>query len=307
MHSSYASVLLFVCAGLASSASPDTLPTIDLRLDPPQHPLPEVSSEIDRLDKSRMISEAEQQTALNTVFNTTLESASVQICSSIENFMRAILQGDMVNLRSSQAEHGDGASSFLSEPETKPAAQDVLLRVNVFRSPGPGALTQEKITAVERKRAAEEIDMFKQASLEMRELTNIVLHELMAELRHHSKSLKKKSGDVTPDMLATTEHTTATTFLKSLEHGSNHGGVLSNSVNLRVNSADVPFPSVVSSVKGMELRRDRSEKKARNRILELQSSLLQAENAKIEDCLRKSSYNSRLQKHQFQEDSSRIP
>ena len=58
--------------------------------------------------------------------------------------------------------HSLRASSFLSEPDTKSAAQDVLLRVNVFRSPGTGALTQEKIAAVERKRAADETDMFTQ-------------------------------------------------------------------------------------------------------------------------------------------------
>lgn len=306
MNSSYASVLLFVCAGLASSATPDTLPMIDLRLDPPEHPLPEVSNEIDRLDKSRESSEAEQQTTLHTIFNKNLESASVQICSNIEHFMRAMLQSDTVDLRNTQEEHGDRASSFLGQPDTKPGAQDVLLRVNVFRSPGADALTQEKIAAIERKRGAEEIDIFTQASLEMRQLTNIVLHELMAQLRHHSKSLAKTSGEAPSDMLTTAQHSTATTFLESFGHGSNRGGLLPNSVNLRVSSADIPFPSIVSSVKGMELRRDRSEKKARARILEMQSSLLQAENAKIEDCFRQSIYKSQLQ-HNFQAHSSRSP
>jgi len=294
MRFSFGLIFLSVQAGVASSAPLDTTPIVDVRLAPPLHPLPQVSSEIDRLDNSRETLEAEQGAALSKLFDTTAERANIQIRELIEHFMSGRTHSTTVKMQKLPRDadmnfHTPAASSFLVKQKRETSnIQDVVLKVNVFRSAGASPSTVEGIAAVERKRAAEELDMFNQASLEMHHLTKIVLHELEAQLLFHAESLGSYVDEAREITLTPNKNAPATMFLKSSEHlaAVNSNGLLPKLVNLRVGGAATPFPSIVSSVKGMELRRDRSEKSARAHILEMELALLQAENSMIATSLR---------------------
>ena len=45
------------------------------------------------------------------------------------------------------------------------SAREIVVKLNVFRGAGTGALMKDMIAAVERKRSAEEVDMFRQVGV----------------------------------------------------------------------------------------------------------------------------------------------
>merc|ERR1712060_295713 len=115
------------------------------------------------------------------------------------------------------------------------------------------ASVRATIEAMESKRAKEEQALVKQACSEMASLTQIVLATLEQSLA------------------ARRAHKAGAAFLQLKRAG------LSQEANIRLVSG-FAFPKIADLIQEMQSKRDKAESKERRRILELESSLLEAEN-----------------------------
>ena len=60
---------------------------------------------------------------------------------------------------------------------------------------------------------------------------------------------------------------------------------LPQELNVRVGASDVPYPTIAGVAQDMETRRDTAEHLLRQRILELELKLLEAQNEFVKDAL----------------------
>merc|ERR1712083_1217206 len=108
--------------------------------------------------------------------------------------------------------------------------------------------------------------MFEQACAEMQGLTDIVLHELGAQLHAHSAALRHSNRRAR--------------FLQTYQSDK-----LPKTANIRIAASSEPFARVADVVEAMEVKRDDAETLGRKHILELELKLLEAENKMIKDAL----------------------
>ena len=261
-------------------ATPETLPIIEVNLAPPANPLPEVSAEIQVLEKARDALEQEKMAKLEAAYNAALEGAKSKISVAIGSAMQLFDRPPTLAARSTsflalrtKREHGRASSG-----------EGPNVRVKVLSVPPPDASIKSKLDAMEAKRADAEAQMLDQGIQEMGELTNVVVSELKESLQLQMSSLLIPTrGDV---RLVSP----AATFLATAERdvpGMPVPEGLPQELNVRVGSSDVPYPTIAGVAQDMETRRDTAEHLLRQRILELELKLLEAENELVKDALHK--------------------
>jgi len=244
-------------------ASPDTLPNIEVHLAPPVHPLPQVASEIQVLDKMRERSEEEKMSQLEFAFNAALENAKRQIGEAVGVSLRVF---DDPRVWKNVAKTG----SFLRVRQRPNSAEEPSVRVKALAAAPPDPAIKIKMDQLEEQRSAAEALMLDVAIAEMGELTKIVVAELEKQLQLQIEPWLVGSGSL----------------LRSEARqipGSPEG--LPKQLNVRVGASDVPYPTIASLVQDMETRRDTAENLLRQRILEFELKLLKAENVMIKDAL----------------------
>jgi len=244
-------------------ASPDTLPNIEVHLAPPVHPLPQVASEIQVLDKMRERSEEEKMSQLEFAFNAALENAKRQIGEAVGVSLRVF---DDPRVWKNVAKTG----SFLRVRQRPNSAEEPSVRVKALAAAPPDPAIKIKMDQLEEQRSAAEALTLDVAIAEMGELTKIVVAELEKQLQLQIEPWLVGSGSL----------------LRSEARqipGSPEG--LPKQLNVRVGASDVPYPTIASLVQDMETRRDTAENLLRQRILELELKLLKAENVMIKDAL----------------------
>lgn len=242
---------------------PETQPIIDIRLAPPANPQPEVNAEIQALEKARDSMEQEKAAKLEAAYNAALEGAKVKIGDVVSSTMRfmdtpsTLRPASFLALRS-RTGAGKGSST---------------VRVKVLSIPPPDASIKSKLDAIEAQRTGIEAQMLDQAVQEMGKLTEVVVGELKTNLQMQMSALELSS---------------LRSFLYTKEREIPGVAVpegLSSQLNVRVGSSEAAYPTIAGLAQDMETRRDTAEHLERQRILELQLKLLEAENEYIKQAL----------------------
>ena len=122
--------------------TPETLPIIEVRLTPPANPLPEVSAEIQALEKERDALEQEKTAKLEAAYNAALEGARSEISAAI---------GSAMQLLGAPVVPGARRASFLGlrgKLVRASAGEGPSVRVKVLSVPPPDA-TSARVAAHE--------------------------------------------------------------------------------------------------------------------------------------------------------------
>jgi hypothetical protein len=205
----------------------------------------------------------EKAAKIEAAYNAALEGAKVKIGDAVSSTMR--LMEASSSLR----------TSFLSTRSHLGVGEGpTSVRVKVLAVPPPDASVKSKLDAIEAQRTGIEPQLLDQAVQEMGELTEVVVSELKRSLQLQMTTLEKpiaasllevRELDI-PGMLAA-------------------GEGLPKQLNVRVGSSEIPYPTIAGLAADMETRRDTAEHLERQRILELQLKLLDAENEYVKDAL----------------------
>jgi hypothetical protein len=254
----------------------ETLPIIDVRLSPPANPLPEVSAEIQALEKARDALEQEKMAKLEAAYNAALEGAKIQISDAVGSAM-FLFQDDVAESRSAPpasflASRGGGARVE--------AAGGANVKVKVLTVPPPDASIKSKLDAMEAKRTGLEAQVLDQAVQEMAALTEVVVRELKESLQLQMSAFSATEG------LA--KKSAGTSFLETKVHdepGMPAPEGLPAQLNVRVGASEVPYPTIAGLAQDMETRRDTAENLEKQKILDLERKLLEAENEYIKGAL----------------------
>lgn len=282
------SILLCVSAAAALGApswpimfaySPDSLPTIDVRLAPPHKQMPEVSASLSQLDEARAAFESEHLRQVEEAYNTSLSSGVEKIAATIDQLMRIFQKPTaLVSRRHQQQEHLNSApwSPSLREARQQLGGHELTARIDVLPLPSPDALIESGIEAIERKRSRDEGNIFRQAVAEMSALTQIVQNEVEVQVARHGNSILHTAMFGNVGTHAFLPKSASPGLLSASQPALASG--LQLTTNVRVAASEEPFHTVSALVEDMERRRDTSEDMIRKRLLELELKLLQAEN-----------------------------
>jgi len=278
-----ACILLALLAASEGAVSTDEtlpveqLPIIQVKLDPPKHPLPEVEAEVAVLEHGREAKEMEFLALLRDTFDAALIDAKLQISQLVAGAMGMsrtnFLTTGMLEHAPALARvpQGCGAvmlnagshSSFFEKGTgaTNKTAQQAgfTMKFSLIAPSSPDTSIQAKMVQVENKRSKLEAQLFQEACAEMTALTKLVLRELGRLLAdaHHGSPLRHVS------------------FLQRSPAGSQG---LPDIANVRLAASENAFPRIRDLIEEMESRRDSSESSERAQILAMELSLLKAEN-----------------------------
>ena len=261
-----AKALLLVLPFAARSAQP----IINVRLGPPDQPLPQITSQIQHLEGARSKVEGEGRLSVGNAFASAKDSLGDRIGKVVERALGSF--------RISPREHVQATSMLSSGAggrDESHAADTSAVLVKLFPLSAPEAAIKNKTAAIDRKQSHAESQLFKQAASEMEALVDIFINEVREQLKLHMRAGRSGKGG-------------AAGFLLARRGGGDDADALPPQLDVRVGASEVPFPTIESLVQQMENRRGASEESVRQHVLGLELQLLQAGNAILEERLRAS-------------------
>lgn len=198
--------------------SAKSLPSIEVKLSPPENPLPQVSAEIKKLESARLKLEENLMEKLEDEYNKALSSSKLRIKETVEktlsifdnpNMLRSIISNSVKpfkrdNMRKvnefSQEESSDNVersfdessgplpppevrnhSSFIEQNYLKGSTPSV--RITLSEITEPDVVIKDKIEEIEQYRSDEEVMMFESAISEMNSLREITVLELEKQIQ----------------------------------------------------------------------------------------------------------------------------
>ncbi|SOV16214.1 blood stage antigen 41-3 precursor [Plasmodium sp. DRC-Itaito] len=197
-----------------------SLPSIEVKLSPPENPLPQVSAEIKILESARLKLEEGMMQKLEDEYNKSLSMAKLKIKDTVENSLSIFNDPNMLssvisnsvkilkkkkNLRKIKENNDEEKTSKnasqmyerkggpLPPPElrkhTSFLQQNYLnktipsVKISLTEISEPSVLIKEKIEEIEQYRTDEEVNMFETAISELDILTDITMLELEKQIQ----------------------------------------------------------------------------------------------------------------------------
>lgn len=226
---------------------------VSVKLAPPTRPYPEVSQQVQNLELERVKKESALEKDLGQAYKAELVDAKAKITKLV------------------QAALGHKSMSFLQKQtsRTRESEDEFRVKVSVANPAVIDPAIAATVNAMESKRAGLEESLVKQACAEMSALTSLVLGELGHSLVQASTRRHRKE---------------AVAFLQKTS-SSNKAGSLPKQANLRIQATSLAFPRIADLIQELHCQRDLAENRERRHIIELELSLLQAENQMVSDAL----------------------
>jgi len=254
----------------ASEASlEDEVPVLEVSLDAPAVPYPEISDLISSLEEDRRMVEASGMRDVRGNFSRALDSAQESIHSLVGELAQRLVNVSAKQAfawrTSGAAQSRNTSASFLSRRIGRAADAAPAAKLNVAPRRPTDASILQAISDIEQRRSADEKRRMEQAASEMAGITQTVLDALRAEIGADGSAppaggaRRGARGDG------------AAAFVEFGRQGKGpQGGVRA------VHSA-VPFPAMASLVQSMEKRRDAAEQLESAEILRMEAALAKAE------------------------------
>jgi hypothetical protein len=249
---------------IAAYQRKDSLPLLEVSLDPPVVPYPEVSQTIGSLDATREHAEAANSFRLLDAYRFARKHAKQRIAYAVGNVMRnfddqVVLGVNVKDEMIKTKRHGIGFLS-LGGRSTEPTFS---FRVGVADRKNADPNVDSDLIALESKREASQNRSVDQAIESFSAITDSVVNELEAQLRQQLETVSNAHGGAS--------------FLGT------DGKVLQQAIVKVVPSST--FPTIHSLVDDMETRRDLMEDLDRAHVLELQLQLMKDENSMMKEAL----------------------
>jgi len=267
----HALVSILVIVPSITSLDPAELPTIDVKVAPPNLAFPEVMAEVRRLDHVRESAESALMQRLNAVYAAAVKDAQSRVDHLVETAMAPAIVGRLPG----------GHVAFLGQRSRNVMASATpafTAKLHLIPRPTPDSSLQKHVDELESARAEVEQRMFQEACEEMRGLTSIVLSELgraLATRFGHSRQLASMASR-------------PLSFLGSSQRVAVSGSSgLPEQANIRISAGSEAYPRLSELIQDMEMRRDRAETQERSTILDMEMRLLKAEQDMISRALRR--------------------
>ena len=245
---------------------PDTVPNVEVSLDAPSKPLPDVSDEIGKLEADREGKQAINGRKMVRAFNKELGSARLRIAALIDGGEHQS-EHQLHSANGAAPQHiVESATSFLTSN---------IVRVAVASEEALPESALGAVADIEHSRSSNEDAWVEAAIVEMSRLTDLVVATAESEI---SAGLKESAS------LATLSKPLG--FLQVGGQSTHDNDVASSAeANIRVVPASVPYPTVQSLVGSLEARRDISEEFGKAQALSMYMKLLEFENMVLESAM----------------------
>ena len=245
---------------------PDTVPNVEVSLDAPSKPLPDVSNEIGKFEADREAKQAINSRKMVRAFNKELGSARLRIAALIDGGEHQS-EHQLHSANGAAPQHiVESATSFLTSN---------IVRVAVASEEALPESALGSVADIEHSRASHEDAWVEAAIVEMSRLTDLVVATAESEI---SAGLKESAS------LATLSKPLG--FLQVAGQSTHDNDVASSAeANIRVVPASVPYPTVQSLVGSLEARRDISEEFGKAQALSMYMKLLEFENMVLESAM----------------------
>jgi len=273
----------------------DWQPSVEVRLSPPRHPLPEVSSKIEILDRTRLVGEERQTTKLIKAYNEELTRSRQLITALIARAMDVFDDPAVVPPRT----NAPLASSFfdIGDKRERPGR----IWVSVEEAPPIDGAVVSRIEAIEKKNMKSEFLTFQAAIEDMSEVTRMTLQQLNESLINIMRPLiNTTEQSVKPLKIAFVQLGAAQERCEELQtkfgqdlvpncdvFGEKKSG---NSTSIHEHEISVfadehLYPTVESLVQDMLKRREVDEELLRSRSLALMARLAQEQSTIAQELL----------------------
>lgn len=253
------------CWPLSAESGLDNLPRLVISLLPSADALPEVSEVIGELDGGRESFEARMMQKVGEGYNAALQLAQGEIESTID---RVVRNSNFLKFPSNKG--AVQVSSFLAIPKSG----GVTTKVSVSPEEPMGSSVTRKIKLVEATRQDGETAFLEHGLAEMTDFVSLAIHELEEQIEQNLNA--RQEGNDGEHISATP----ASLFLEGIEHPEEK--------NIQVVPPVDTYPTPVSMVNDMEVRRDMSEKLERETIFALKIKLLDSVANMSKNALRRS-------------------
>ena len=247
---------------------PDTIPNVELSLDAPSNPLPDVSNAISKLDAERETNSEIQKDKMVRAFNAEIANARVRIAGVIgaaEHQLAGQLHASQHNSAQASVHAGKPTAAFFKSN---------VVRIVVAPEKHSPESARGTIAEIEGARVADEDAWFEAAVAEMSRLTDVVVATLESEINSMMKASPLPTALSTP-----------ANFLQLGEGVRDHGQGGAVAANVRVVGADAPYPTIQSLVDSFQARRDIGEELGKAQALSMYIKLLEFENMLVDSGL----------------------
>lgn len=225
-------------------------PVIQLRLEPPKKPLPQVAAELRQLEQARKTLEGTFHAHLQKTANVALEQAKKRIDNFVnEHRLSLSVQRTGNSRRLSQM-------GFVASRSSRERDDASRVKINVYPMTPPNPQIRDQIDNIEGKLTTMEKRLLEQAEDEMQRIADIVLSEASARIGTY---ITRSSNEPAA---------------KASETALVEGGT---QVDVRIAPSAKAFPTVRTLVEEMEQRLDKSERNELDYILKMEKELFEAE------------------------------
>jgi len=247
---------------------PETLPNVEVSLDAPSKPLPDISDEVSKLEADHEATRSIHKDKLVRAFNKELVSARGRLAAVFDWAERQLEHrqrtAHRTNARVSRNDV-EPATSFLS-----PNVVEVVVAPNKHvHESANGAITN-----IEHARDSYEDSWLEASIAEMSHLTDVVVATVESEVRSALRA--SASHDAISNSVS----------LLQLEQGADAGGMGPIAANVQVVESKVPYPTVQSFLGTLEARRDVSAQLEKSQTLSMYLKLLEFDNMLIGTALK---------------------
>lgn len=259
----------------------DSQPSVEIRLNPPKHPLPQVSSKIEVLERARRMTEERQMTKLLKAYNEEVKRSWTLISKLIREAFQNLDDPGMI----------PPPSSFFELPDFK--MQPGRIWVSVEQPAPVDAAVLKRVEAIETKNAKNEMLLFQSAVEDMHEVTRHTLQQLNESLAYVMRPVihAESNGTAYSSFIAlqqATENRCAELKQKlgdDLVKCDGESTVSPHAHQISVFADEHTYPTVESLVQDMLKRREVDEDLFRARSLALMARLAQEQSQIVTDLL----------------------
>lgn len=248
----------------------DTMPIVQLNLEPPVHPLPKLAHDIGEAEKAREAFEEASFVKLREAFNVALVGARQIVGNAVDRSMRALSEPKKLTGMLAYPGRREEKTALLTKQRPPPAflAADDKFSVEVHVSPStlPEPAVGKHVRSIEMQRSELESRLFDQAISDINDLPRLVANELEEQIGQYTQSYVRDH-----DRVGLIDRQTS--FLSASSHDQ---GATTQQANVQVLASS--YPTIESLIQDMQSRRDNTEDLVRARILELEMKFLMALN-----------------------------
>lgn len=260
----------------------DMVPNLEVSLEPPTDPFPEISTKIGNMETSRETFEEASMGLLVKSHNAALQQLKTAITQVVGNAMHAFADPS-VSVFVESAMNGSArgqrtaAPTFVAVNNKQHArGEDLSVKINVLPGMAVDPTIENKIASIDGGRYQQEKQFFESAAADTRALTTFFISEVEGQLQAQVNAIK---GFLR-------RRSIARGFLRAAERNSRKAiRALPKQANIQIVTSDVPYPTVASLVQDMQSRRDVTENLATAKVLDMQMNMLKAANLMLKEAL----------------------